>query len=116
MDICLIFNNTEIPLTKGSYSEKREYVDNRNVTEAGHTVREVVRTGIVTLSVSLVCDSEEKQVLDGFADESALSVIYWSEKTGTLENINGFIDGYSANLKVDADERFYDVSFEVREL
>ena len=116
MDICLILNGTEIPLTKGSYSEKRGYVDNRNITEAGHTVREVVRTGIVTLSVSMVCDSEEKQTLDGFADEASLTVVYWSEKTGTLQSMSGFMDGYSASLKVDSDERFYDVSFEIVEL
>lgn len=116
MAICLFLNGTEIPLTRGSYSESRGYVDNQNVTEAGTTVRELVRSGIASLSVSLVCDSSEKQVLDAFADEASLSVSYWSEKAGALASMSGYLDGYRANLLSDSSGRFYEVSFTVQEL
>lgn len=116
MDICLTLNGTEIPLTRGSYSESREYIDNKNVTEAGSTVRELVRAGIISLSVSLTCDSETKQILDGFADEASLEIQYWSEKDATVKTLDGYLDGYKADLITDSSERFYDVSFNVKEL
>ena len=116
MNYYLILNDTEIPLTRGSYAENREYVDNRNVTEAGSTVREIIRTGIVSLSVTLTCDSVTKQMLDYYADQSTLNVSYWSEKSGSLQVITGFLDGYRADLKIDTSERFYEVSFNVKEL
>lgn len=116
MAICLFLNNTEIPLTKGSYQESRDYVDNKNTTEAGSTVRELVRAGIISLSVSLICDSTTKQTLDGFADAASLTVKYWSDKTVALESISGYLDGYKADLITDSSARLYTVSFTVKEL
>lgn len=116
MDICLFLNNTEIQLTQGTYTENRNYVDNQNKTESGKTVRELIRSGIIGLSVSLICDSTTKQALDAFADEAALEIAYWSEKAGEVLTFDGFIDGYKGNLKVDASERFYEVSFDIKEL
>lgn len=115
--ITLTINDTEIPLTKGSYSEKRNSVDNKNTTEAGTTVRELIRSGIVSLSVSLNCDAETKALLDGFADEASVTVIYWSESSSALVTITAYLDGYSASLLYDlSDDRIYDVSFTIEEL
>lgn len=116
MAISLYFNNTEIPLTAGTYTEKRTYIDNRLTSEAGTMLRVVVRTGIVGLSVRLVADEDGKKLLDGFADSNSLTVKYYSEKAGAMTEFTGFIDGYSADLKIEDipnKHRWYDISFSV---
>lgn len=116
MAISLSLNGTDIPLTKGSYTEKRNYIDTKNVTESGATIREIVRTGIISLSISLICDHSLKKKLDGYADEASLTVIYWSEKAAALQTITGYIDDYSTDLIADVSSRFYDISFKVVQL
>lgn len=112
----LYFNNTAIPLTAGTFTEKRTFVDNQMTSQAGTIMRVMVRSGIVGLEVKLIADDEEKAVLDGFADAESLTVKYYSEKAGALVEFTGFIDGYSASLKVEDttnERRWYEVSFSV---
>jgi hypothetical protein len=112
----LYFNNTAIPLTAGTFTEKRTFVDNRMTSQAGTTMRVMVRSGIVGLEVKLTADDEEKAVLDGFADAESLAVKYYSEKAAALVEFTGFIDGYSASLKVEDttnEHRWYEISFSV---
>ena len=112
----LFFNNTEIPLTAGTYTEERTYVDNRFNTEAGTIMRVMVRSGIVGLKVNLVADESGKATLDRFADEGSLAVKYYSEINGALKTFTGFIDGYSAALKAEDtvnSHQWYDIGFSV---
>ena len=112
----LYLNNVEIPLTAGTFTEKRTYIDNRMTSEAGTTMRVMVRSGIVGLEVKLTADDEEKAVLDGFADAESLTVKYYSEKAAALVEFTGFIDSYSASLKVEDttnEHRWYEISFSV---
>jgi len=115
----LYFNNTAIPLTAGTFTEKRTFIDNRMTSQAGTTMRVMVRSGIVGLEVKLMADDEEKAVLDGFTDAESLAVKYYSEKAAALVEFTGFIDGYSASLKVEDntnEHRWYEVSFSVANL
>lgn len=112
----LYLNNTEIPLTAGTYTEKRTYIDNRLTSQAGTIMRVLVRGGIVGLSVKLVADESEKALLDEFADAESLTVKYYSEKDESLKEFIGFLDGYTADLKVEDtsnEHRWYDISFAV---
>ena len=114
--IALYLNNVEIPLTAGSYTEKRTYIDNRMTSEAGTTLRVLVRGGIVGLEVKLTADETTKASLDGYADAGSLTVKYYSEKSSAYVEFTGFIDGYSADLKVEDTtntHRWYDISFSV---
>ena len=114
--IALYLNNTEIPLTAGTYKENRTYVDNQLTSQAGTIMRVLVRSGIVGLSVNLVADETTKASLDGFADAESLTVKYYSEKAAALVEFTGFIDGYSADLKIEDvtnTHRWYDISFSV---
>lgn len=114
--IALYLNNTEIPLTAGTYKEERKYVDNQLTSAAGTILRTVIRSGIVGLSVGLVADETTKATLDAFADMGSLTVKYYSEKSAALVEFTGFIDGYSADLKIEDTtntHRWYDISFSV---
>ena len=112
----LYLNNTEIPLTAGTFTEERTYVDNRMTSEAGTTLRVLVRSGIVGLKVKLTANEATKAALDGYADAESLTVKYYSEKSSAYVEFTGFIDGYSADLKVEDvtnTHRWYDISFSV---
>ena len=114
--IALYLNGTEIPLTAGTYKEERTYVDNQLTSAAGTILRTVIRSGIVGLSVALVGDETTKATLDAFADMGSLTVKYYSEKAAALVEFTGFIDGYSADLKVEDTanvHRWYDINFSV---
>ena len=116
MVTALYFNGTEIPLTAGTYKEERTYVDNQLTSAAGTILRTVIRSGIVGLSVGLVADETTKATLDAFADMGSLTVKYYSEKAAALVEFTGFIDGYSADLKIEDTvntHRWYDISFSV---
>lgn len=116
MVTALYFNGTEIPLTAGTYKEERTYVDNQLTSAAGTILRTVIRSGIVGLSVGLVADETTKATLDAFADMGSLTVKYYSEKAAALVEFTGFIDGYSADLKIENTanrHRWYDISFSV---
>ena len=78
--ITLALNNTYLDLSADKYTESHSAVDTINKSEAGTTLRAVVRTGIPTLSVSYKCDATEKAKLDGFSKASSLSCKRWSEE------------------------------------
>lgn len=112
----LYLNNVEIPLTAGTFTEKRTYIDNRMTSEAGTTLRVLVRGGIVGLEVKLTANETTKAALDGYADAGSLTVKYYSEKSSAYVEFTGFIDGYTADLKVEDvmnTHRYYEISFSI---
>ena len=118
MSIRLIINSTELALNQGSYKEYPKTIENRNSTEAGTTHRNIVRTGIGHIEVSMNADETEKAFLDACSDASTLSVQYWSETAGALVTKTMFLDpdSYSADLMAEnTNHRYYTVSFSLEE-
>ena len=118
MSIRLIINETEIALNKGSYKEFPRMIETRNETEAGTTHRDIVRTGIGYLNVSMTADETEKAFFDSCVNASMLSVQYWSEGEAGMVTKTMFMDpgSYSAALITEAgSHRFYTVSFTLEE-
>lgn len=115
--IVLKLNNTALDLTNEKYTESYKNVDSLSTSEAGTTLRAVVRTGIPTLSVSYKCIASEKALLDGFAKASSLSATKYDEVTSAAVNWSCFMSDYSADLIVEtATDRFYKVSFKLNDL
>lgn len=115
--IVLKINSTVLELTSDKYSEKFSAVDSINTSEAGTTLRSVVRTGIPTLSVSYKCDATEKAKLDTFNKASSLTVKRWSEEASAEITWRAYMDGYSADLIIEtSNTRFYKVSFTLKDL
>ena len=116
--IQLFINDTEINLNAGSYKEYPRVVETRNETEAGTTHRDIVRTGIGHLDISMNADETEKAFFDDCVDASMLTVRYWSERAGALVEKTMYLDpdSYSADLIVETGgHRYYDVSFTLEE-
>ena len=93
-------------------------VENRNKTEAGSTHRDIIRTGIGHVDVSMNADETEKAFFDECVDTPMLSVQYWSERTEAMVTKPMFMDpdSYSADLIVETGgHRYYDVSFTLEE-
>lgn len=118
MSIRLIINDTEINLNKGSYKEVPKVKETRNETEAGTTHRDILRTGINHLEISMNADETEKAFFDACANASTLSVQFWSESARDMITRTMFLDpeSYTADLfAVNGDHRFYTVSFTLEE-
>ena len=115
--INLKLGTTTLDLTDDKYSENFKNVDSLKTSEAGTTLRAVVRTGIPTLSVSYKCDAAEKARLDNFAKASKLTCTRWSETAGSDITWSCFMSNYSADLIVETSTtRFYKVSFKLEDL
>ena len=116
--IQLTINNYTLELTDDKYSESYSAVDTVNKSEAGTTLRAVVRTGIPTLSVSYKCIDSEKALLDYLNKQSSLTATRWSEEdSGADIEWTCYMSNYSADLIVDGENhRFYKVSFKLNDL
>lgn len=115
--IRLALNNTYLDLSADKYTETHSAVDTINKSEAGTTLRAVVRTGIPTLSVSYKCDATEKALLDGFSRTSSLTCKRWSEGAAAETSWTCYMSNYQADLEIEtSDTRFYKVSFKLNDL
>ena len=118
MTIQLTINNVSIPLTADAYKLRPSYVDTTNTTEAGTTVRQLVRGGINGLDIEITCDNYTLANLLAFQKLPSVSVDFWDEA------INALKTGWTAYIsKLDPDlitelptERLYKVSFSLDDL
>lgn len=118
MSIQMIINDTNINLNAGSYQEYPRVIETRNETEAGTTHRDIIRTGIGHVNVSMNADETEKAFFDACVNASELSVQYWSEASASLITKTMFMDpdSYSADLIIESGgHRYYNVSFTLEE-
>ena len=118
MSIRLIINDNEINLNAGSYQEYPRVVEERNETEAGTTHRDVVRTGIGHVNVSMNADETEKAFFDECVNALYLTVQFWSESAGDMVEKTMFLDpeSYNADLVIETNgHRYYTVSFTLEE-
>lgn len=118
MKIQLFIDNVEIPLDMGGYKEVPLVKEERNETEAGTTHRDITRTGIGHLDISLTVDDTVKAYLDECACADSLTVKYYSESTASLVSKTMFLDpsSYDADLIMENGvNRFYNVSFTLEE-
>lgn len=116
--IRMIINDTEINLNAGTYQEFPRVVETRNETEAGTTHRDIVRTGIGHVNVSMTADETEKAFFDACVNAPMLDVQYWSESSAAMITRSMFLDpdSYSADLIIESSgHRFYTVSFTLEE-
>lgn len=115
--ISLKLDNITLDLTNDKYSESFKNVDSLKTSEAGTTLRAVVRTGIPSLSVAYKCDGTEKGKLDTLNRASKLTCKRWNEESGAVVTWHCFMSNYSADLILEtATTRFYKVSFKLEDL
>ena len=105
----LRFDGTVLPLPD-SYDVSLSAVeaDSSGETEAGTTQRDVVRQGVVNISVSFSVTAYSKQ--------DKLSVDYFDTETADMKNTEMYVEGFKAKLEKDTSYRgLWTVSFTLKE-
>jgi len=117
----LYFNSEEVALLKGSY--KLGYTDEEalNKSEAGTVIREMIREGVLKISVSTYADDEWVQKFRAYKALDSLTVKYYDPSTLDFEEFEGYITNFACDLyKSDVDDSenyenktFWTVSFDI---
>ena len=90
--------------------------DSGGETEAGTTQRDVVRMGVVSISVTFSLSPKWLKVLTGFKQKGKLAVDYFDTETLEIKRTEMYIDGYKASLVKDTSYKgLWKVSFTLKE-
>lgn len=113
----LKFDGTAFPLPD-SYEVSLEAVEagSSGETEAGTIQRDVVRQGVVTISVSFSVTAKWLKLLTTYSKEDKVSVDYFDTEAAELRNTEMYMEGFQAKLKKDTSYRgLWTVSFVLKE-
>lgn len=113
----LVFNDVALPLPE-SYNVDLSVIDadTTGTTEAGTTQRDIVRFGIVTISVSFSVNATWLKRLTEYSKMEKLAVEYFDTDTLELKETEMYIDGFKASLYQSTPNKgFWKVSFTLKE-
>ena len=113
----LNFNGTALPLPD-SYDLDLSDVeaDSSGETEAGTTQRDVVRTGVVKISVSFSVSPKWLKQLTAYSKRPKLTVQYFDTENLSQKETEMYISGFKAKLKKDTSYKgLWTVSFTLNE-
>ena len=113
----LKFDGTVLPLAD-SYDVSLSAVeaDSSGDTEAGTTQRDVVRQGVVNITVSFSVTAKWLKNLTGYAKEDKLAVEYFDTETAEMKSTEMYIEGFKAKLEKDTSYKgLWTVSFTLKE-
>ena len=115
----LKINGKALPVQKDDYSvEYRDVVaDSGGVTEAGTTIRDVIREGIPSISVTIPVSAAWLQKLRKMKKEPYLTVEWLDPETGELSTGTMYMDGFKVSLEHDTSGGgLWTVSFSLEDL
>ena len=91
--------------------------DSGGETEAGTIQRDVVRTGVVTISVSFSVTQKWLRILTGFKQQSKIYVRFFDPDIADSRQTEMYVEGFNAKLKKDTSYKgLWIVSFTLKEL
>lgn len=117
----LYFNNEEIALYKGSYKLNYSDVESLNKSEAGTTIREMIREGVLKISVQTYADDTWVKKFRDYKAEDSISVKYYDPSALDFVAFTGYITNFNCDLQIaDVDDSngytnktFWSVSFDI---
>ena len=112
-------NGTALPVQKDDYSIDYTDVvaDSGGVTEAGTTIRDVIREGVPSISVTLPVSASWLKTLRKLKKEPYLNVEWLDPETGALSSGIMYMDGFKVSLKHDTSGgSLWNVSFSLEDL
>ena len=115
----LKINGTALPVQKDDYSVDYSDVvaDSGGVTEAGTTIRDVIREGVPPISVTLPVSAVWLKRLRKMKKEPSLDVEWLDPDTGELSSGTMYMDGFKVSLKHDTSAGgLWMVSFSLEDL
>ncbi len=113
----LVFNDENVPMP-ASYSMDLTDVeaDSGGTTEAGTTQRDVVREGVVEISVTFRVSQKWLKKFSAYKKLASITVQYLDTSTMTLATTAMYIDGYQVKLVSDTSfGSLWEVSFTLKE-
>ena len=113
----LKFNGVALPLpTSYEVSLRAVEADSSGETEAGTTQRDVVRTGVVKISVSFSVSPKWLKQLTAYSKLPKLTVQYFDTENLSQKETEMYISGFKAKLKKDTSYKgLWTVSFTLNE-
>lgn len=115
----LKINGKVIPVQKDDYSIDYTDVvaDSGGVTEAGTTIRDVIREGVPSISVTIPVSASWLKTLRKLKKEPSLNVEWLDPDTGELSSGIMYMDGFKVSLKHDTSGgSLWMVSFSLEDL
>lgn len=114
----LNFDGVDLPLPDSyevNMSDKE--ADSGGETEAGTMQRDVIRAGVVTISVSFSVTQKWLNLLTEFKQKEKLQVRFFDLETVSQKVAEMYVDGFKAKLKKDTSYKgLWTVSFNLKEL
>ena len=115
----LRINGVALPVQKDNYTiDYRDVIaDSGGVTEAGTTIRDVIREGVPSISVTIPVSLTWLKKLRRMKREPYLSVEWLNPETGRLSTGVMYMDGFKVSLAHDTSSGgLWTVSFSLEDL
>ena len=115
----LKINGKALPVQKDDYSIDYNDViaDSGGVTEAGTTIRDVIREGVPSISVTLPVSAAWLKKLRAMKKEPYLNVEWFDPDSGELASGIMYMDGFKVSLEHDTGNGgLWTVSFSLEDL
>jgi len=114
----LNFDGVNLPLPDDyEVSMEDKEADSGGETEAGTIQRDVVRAGVVTISVSFSVTQKWLRILTGFKQQSKILVSFFDPDIADVRQTEMYVEGFKAKLKKDTSYKgLWIVSFTLKEL
>ena len=113
----LKFDGIALPLPD-SYEVSLSAVeaDSSGETEAGTTQRDVVRQGVVNITVAFSVTGKWLKALTAYSKEDKLAVEYFDTETAEMKSTEMYIEGFKAKLEKDTSYKgLWTVAFTLKE-
>jgi len=113
----LVFNGMALPLPDAYEVQMADVeADSGGETEAGTKQRDVVRLGVVSISVSFSVSARWLSRLTGFKQQEKISVGYFDTSTLAVKNTEMYMEGFKSVLVKDTSGKgLWKVSFTLKE-
>ena len=113
----LNFDGENLPLpTSYEVDMEDKEADSGGETEAGTVQRDVVRAGVVEISVSFSVTPKWLKKLTGYKQQESIAVLYFDPETAEQKQTQMYVDGFKAKLEKDTSYKgLWTVSFTLRE-
>lgn len=113
----LTFDGVPLPMPDSYDVELTDVeADSGGETEAGNTQRDVVRLGVVHISVSFSVSPKWLKLLTGFKQKEKVGVEYFDMETLEIKKMEMFVEGFKAGLVKDTSYKgLWKVSFSLKE-
>ena len=98
----LNFDGVDLPLPDNYEVDMEDKeADSGGETEAGTIQRDVVRAGVVTISVSFSVTQKWLRLLTGYKQQEKSRVRFFDPETASQRSTEVYVEGFKAKLKKD---------------